>query len=214
MPASASAPLQGKKVAILVTDGFEQVELTGPRKALQDAGAKTEVVAPRAGKVKAWKTKEWGEQFDVDRDLHAVDAESYDALLLPGGVMNPDTLRTIPEAVRFVKAFFAAGKPVAAICHGPQLLISAKVLDGRDLPRTLDADRRGRGRRPTHDVVAFAADRSAQCRRRVGRRRGRRRPGPGDEPQARRSAGLQRQDARRVRRRTTRTILIASERSP
>jgi protease I len=123
--------LEGKKVAILVTDGFEQSELTEPRKALQNAGAQTELISPREGKVKAWNMKDWGEQFDVDRDLHAVDASAYDALLLPGGVMNPDHLRTNATATRFVKAFFDARKPVAAICHGPWTLIDAGVVEGR-----------------------------------------------------------------------------------
>lgn len=130
---AAHPQLDGKKVAILVTDGFEQVELTGPRQALQDAGARTELVAPRAGKVKAWNRKDWGEQFDVDRDLHCADAGAYDALLLPGGVMNPDHLRMNATATRFVKAFFDASKPVAAICHGPWTLIDAGVVKGRRL---------------------------------------------------------------------------------
>ena len=140
-------PLAGKTVAILVSDGFEQVELTGPRKALQDAGAKTELVAPHAGKVKAWKNKEWGEQFDVERDLHGLDAGSYDALLLPGGVMNPDHLRMNSTATRFVKAFFDAGKPVAAICHGPWTLIDAGVVEGRRMTSwpSLQTDLRNAG---------------------------------------------------------------------
>ncbi|MCC2655670.1 MAG: glutamine amidotransferase [Panacagrimonas sp.] len=147
MPDSDSTRLQGKKVAILVTDGFEQVELTEPRKALHDAGARTEVVAPRAGKVKAWKTKDWGDQFDVDRDLHTVDAEAYDALLLPGGVMNPDHLRMNTSATRFVKAFFDAKKPVAAICHGPWTLIDAGVVKGRRMTSwpSLQTDLRNAG---------------------------------------------------------------------
>ena len=143
----ARTPLEGQKVAILVTDGFEQVELTEPRKALQDAGATTELVAPRAGKVKAWKTRDWGEQFDVDRDLHGADADAYDALLLPGGVMNPDHLRMNATATRFVKAFFDASKPVAAICHGPWTLIDAGVVEGRRLTSwpSLQTDLRNAG---------------------------------------------------------------------
>jgi protease I len=123
--------LEGKKVAILVTDGFEQIELTEPRDALHRAGAQTRVVSPRPDKVKAWKTKDWGEEFDVDDDVHSADAADFDALLLPGGVMNPDHLRTNRSATRFVKAFFDAGKPVAAICHGPWTLIDAGVMKGR-----------------------------------------------------------------------------------
>jgi len=123
--------LSGKRVAILVADGFEQVEMTDPRKALDDAGARTEIVSPAEGRVKGWKTKEWGDQFAVDVPLDRARAESYDALLLPGGVMNPDKLRMNPKAVQFVKAFFDAGKPVAAICHGPWPLIDAGCARGR-----------------------------------------------------------------------------------
>jgi protease I len=125
--------LSGKKVAILVTDGFEQVELTKPRQALEDAGAEALIVSPGATKVKAWDGNDFGKTFEVDVKLEDTKANEYDALLLPGGVMNPDTLRTIPAAVEFVQAFFAAGKPVAAICHGPQMLIEAGVVRGRKL---------------------------------------------------------------------------------
>src|SRR5687767_13155373 len=117
--------LVGKKVAILVTNGFEQSELVQPRKALEEAGARTEVVSPKAGTVRAWDGDDFGDTIPVDVSLESAAAESYDALLLPGGVMNPDKLRMVPEAVQFVSHFFAAGKPVAAICHGPQLLIEA-----------------------------------------------------------------------------------------
>lgn len=126
-------PLEGKKIAILVTDGFEQAELTEPRKALQDAGAKAQIVALHPGQVKAWETRDWGESFPVDVDLHAADAQAYDALLLPGGVMNPDHLRMNGAALRFVKAFFDADKPVATICHGPWTLIDAGVVKNRRL---------------------------------------------------------------------------------
>ena len=127
-----SRNLEGKSVAILVTDGFEQVELTEPRKALDDAGAKTEIVSPKA-EVKGWKETGWGDRFDVDVPLDQAEADDYDALLLPGGVMNPDKLRMEAKAIRFVKDFFKQGKPVAAICHGPVLLIEAGVLKGRTL---------------------------------------------------------------------------------
>ena len=125
--------LNGKKVAILATDGFEQAELVRPREALQKAGAQTHIVSPNNGKVKAWAEKEFGDSFDVDVPLKTAKADEYDALLLPGGVMNPDKLRTIPAAVEFVRSFFTAGKPVAAICHGPQMLIEAGVVQGRRL---------------------------------------------------------------------------------
>src|SRR5690348_12559921 len=117
--------LTGLRVAILATDGFEQSELSEPRKALDAAGASTEVVSPKQGEVKGWNHKEWGEKVAVDHALAEADPKDYDALLLPGGVMNPDALRWQPQAVAFVKAFFDAGKPVAAICHGPWMVIEA-----------------------------------------------------------------------------------------
>jgi deglycase len=123
--------LQGKKIAILATDGFEQSELMKPRQALQEAGAQTQVVSPKDGKIKGWNMKQWGEEVAVDVPLKSADPASFDALLLPGGVMNPDQLRMIPEAVSFVKHFFSAGKPVAAICHGPWMLVEADAVRGR-----------------------------------------------------------------------------------
>lgn len=125
--------LEGKKVAILVTDGFEQVELTEPKKALDQAGAKTEIVAPTEGQVKGWKHTEWGDKFPVDTPLQNARPDDYDALLLPGGVMNPDHLRRDPAVQRFVKSFFDNGKPVAAICHGPWTLIDAGVARGKKM---------------------------------------------------------------------------------
>jgi protease I len=125
--------LTGKTIAILVENGFEQVELTEPRKALEQAGARTEVVSPQKGKVKGWNHKEWGDEIPVDVRLDDADASRYDGLLLPGGVMNPDKLRINEKAVRFVRAFFEAGKPVAAICHAPWTLIEAGVVRGRRL---------------------------------------------------------------------------------
>jgi protease I len=125
--------LQGKKIAILVADGFEQVELTEPKKALEAAGAKTEIVSPADGKVKGWNHTEWGDKLGVDVPLQQAKADSYDALLLPGGVMSPDKLRMDPAAVRFVKSFVDAGKPIAAICHGPWTLIEAGAVRGRKL---------------------------------------------------------------------------------
>ncbi|MDB6039334.1 MAG: glutamine amidotransferase [Verrucomicrobiales bacterium] len=128
-----NAQLNGKKVAILVANGFEQSELLEPKKALEDAGAETEIVSPVEGKVQGWKDEDWGKKLAVDVPLDEADADNYDALLLPGGVMNPDKLRANEEAVDFVRAFFDAGKPVAAICHGPWTLINAGVVEGRKM---------------------------------------------------------------------------------
>jgi len=131
MPSSEN--LKGKKVAILVADGFEEVELTRPRKALDDAGAETVVVSPAKGMVKGWNHTNWGKELKVDMPLSQARAEEFDALLLPGGVMNPDHLRREPAAVRFVRAFFDAGKPAAAICHGPWMLVEADAVRGREV---------------------------------------------------------------------------------
>jgi len=111
-----SNELKGKRIAILVTDGFEQVEMTKPRQALDDAGANTEIVSPAKGQVQGWNHDEKAVKVDVD--LNSARTDNYDALLLPGGVMNPDQLRMIPKAVEFAKSFFTAGKPVASICRG------------------------------------------------------------------------------------------------
>jgi protease I len=128
-----SQTLNGLKVAILVTDGFEQVEMTEPRNALDAAGADTRLVSPKEGEVKAWDFTDWGGMFPVDVLLEDARPEAFDALLLPGGVINPDALRTLPEAVAFVKAFFNAGKPVASICHGPWTIIETGAARGRRL---------------------------------------------------------------------------------
>jgi protease I len=125
--------LIGKIVAILVADGFEQSELEQPRDALQEAGARTAIISPNKGSVRGWNEGHFGDSFEVDVPLSEVRPQEYDALLLPGGVMNPDKLRTLPEAVRFARYIFAAGKPIAAICHGPQLLIEAGAVRGRKL---------------------------------------------------------------------------------
>ena len=125
--------LQGKKVAILATDGFEQSELLEPRKALDEAGATTQVVSPTGKKIKGWDQKDWGKEVSVDVPLDSANAEEFDALLLPGGVMNPDQLRMNPTAVQFVKQFTDAGKPVAAICHGPWTLVEAGAVRGRTM---------------------------------------------------------------------------------
>jgi protease I len=125
--------LDGKKIAILVCHGFEEEELTSPRKALEHAGAETEIVSPEGGKVKAWKYTNWSTEMDVDVPLDSAKADDYDALVLPGGVMNPDHLRRNAKALDFVRAFFQTGKPVGAICHGPWTLIDAGVVRGRKL---------------------------------------------------------------------------------
>lgn len=125
--------LTGKKIAILATDGFEQVELTEPRKALEGAGATTHVIAPKGGEIKGWKFKEWGDKVKVDKTLDDAKPSDYDALVLPGGVMNPDHLRMEPKAVQFVKEFCASGKTVAAICHGPWTMIEAGVVAGKKM---------------------------------------------------------------------------------
>ncbi len=129
----ASDTLQGLKVAILVTDGFEQVELTEPRKALDEAGADTRVVSPKHGQVRAWKFTDWGIELPVDVELDTANPADFGALLLPGGVINPDALRIEPKAVAFAKAFFDAGKPVASICHGPWTVIEAGAARDRRL---------------------------------------------------------------------------------
>jgi protease I len=123
--------LEGLKVAILVDDGFEQVELTEPRKALVHAGAETRIVSPKRRRVRGWDFTDWGHELPVDVPLDAARPDNFDALLLPGGVFNPDSLRMQPKAVAFVKAFFDAGKPVASICHGPWILIEAGAAQGR-----------------------------------------------------------------------------------
>lgn len=127
----ANQGIQGLRVAILATEGVEQVELTEPRKALEEAGAKTTLVSPKEGKIRAWNISDWGDELKVDLSLKQARPEDFDALHLPGGVINPDKLRMIPEAVAFVKAFFDAGKPVGAICHGPWMVIEAGAARGR-----------------------------------------------------------------------------------
>lgn len=125
--------LSGKKVAILVENGFEQVELTKPKAALEEAGAQTHIISPNDNEVKGWNHTEWGDTFDVDVPLKNAKEQEYDALLLPGGVMNPDKLRTSESARKFIRSFFESHKPVAAICHGPWTLIDAGVAKGRKM---------------------------------------------------------------------------------
>lgn len=120
-------------IAILATDGFEESELSEPRNALKDEGMITHIVSPKPDQIRAWKHTEWSSEYEVDVPLEEADAAKYDALLLPGGVLNPDQLRTEKKAIRFIKDFIEADKPVAAICHGPQLLIETGVIEGRKL---------------------------------------------------------------------------------
>ncbi|HEX7675409.1 MAG TPA: type 1 glutamine amidotransferase domain-containing protein [Bdellovibrio sp.] len=125
--------LEGKHVALVATDGFEQSELFEPLRALQDAGADVDIISLRAGEIKGWQKGNWGKPIKVDVTVDQADAENYDALLLPGGVMNPDKLRDDENVVQFVQKFVDAGKPIAAICHGPQTLIETGMLRGRKM---------------------------------------------------------------------------------
>ena len=139
--------LDGVTVALLATQGFEQVEYTSPRAALEKAGALCHLVAPQSGAIKGWDHTDWGDTFDVDRLLDEADPADYDALVLPGGVMNPDKLRRNEAALRFVKHFFEKNKPVAAICHGPWTLIDAGVVEGRRMTsyHTIQSDLKNAG---------------------------------------------------------------------
>lgn len=125
--------LTHKKVAILATNGFEQSELFKPKEALEDAGAEVTIVSLKSGKIKAWNKDDWGKSIDVDTTVADTSAAEFDALMLPGGVMNPDALRNDEKAVQFVKDFAADGKPIAAICHGPWTLVEAGLVEGKTL---------------------------------------------------------------------------------
>jgi len=127
------AILTGKKVAILTESGFEEVELTSPKKALEDAGAEVEIVSPQKEKVKAWAHDHWSIELPVDVNVEEADPNDYHALLIPGGVLNPDKMRMNNKCVEFAQQFLQDGKPVAAICHGPQLLIETGMLEGRNI---------------------------------------------------------------------------------
>jgi protease I len=139
--------LKGINVAILVADGFEEVEMVKPRQSLEQAGAKTTVISPKGDRVRSWQHTEWGKDFRVELALNKAHPDDFDALLLPGGVMSPDKLRMDPSAVQFVKAFFDAGKPVAAICHGPWTIIEAGAARGRHMTSwpSLKADLKNAG---------------------------------------------------------------------
>jgi protease I len=125
--------LKNRRIAILTENGFEESELLSPKKALEEAGASVHIVSPQKDKVRGMNHHEWSVECPVDKNISDVHADDYDGLLLPGGVFNPDKLRRDPQALAFVKDFFKAGKPVAAICHGPQTLISAEVVKGRKM---------------------------------------------------------------------------------
>ena len=125
--------LQGKKIALLTESGFEEVELTSPKQALEEAGATVVIVSPQKEKVKGWDHDHWSIELPVDKNINDANADDYDALVLPGGVINPDKLRLNKKAVAFAQQFLEEGKPVAAICHGPQTLIETGLLEGRTL---------------------------------------------------------------------------------
>lgn len=125
--------LTGKTIAILTEDGFEEIELTSPKEALEKVGAKTEIISPKNEHVRAKKGDEWSGEYKVDVQLSHASPSHYDGLLIPGGVINPDKLRTDQNVLAFVRSFFDEGKPVAAICHGPQVLINAEVVEGRKM---------------------------------------------------------------------------------
>jgi protease I len=147
--------LQGKRVAMLVENGFEQVEMTSPRDALRQAGAQVDLISPQQSKVKGWNHTQWGDEFEVNVPLDEARPDRYDALVLPGGVMNPDKLRMNPKAVQFVKGFVDAGKPIAAICHGPWTLIEAGAVRGRRMTSypSLQSDLRNAGAQWTDQEV-------------------------------------------------------------
>lgn len=139
--------LKNKKVAILAADGYEQSELESPMKALKDAGAEIEIISLKSGEIKAMKDHQWSNSVSVDKTVSEIDCADYDALLLPGGVINPDALRANEDAVNFVKGFFKANKPVAAICHAPQTLINAEVVAGKKMTsyKSISADLKNAG---------------------------------------------------------------------
>ncbi len=147
--------LDGKKVAILVADGFEQVEMTKPREALDDAGAETKIVSLKSGQIQGMNHMEKGDKFDVDLTLDHARPEEFDALMIPGGLYNPDALRLNEDALDFARQFSQAGKPVAAICHGPQVLISADLVRGRKMTSwpAIKVDMRNAGARWVDEEV-------------------------------------------------------------
>jgi protease I len=143
----ANERLQGKRVAVLATDGFEQVELERPVQALREAGAQVEIVSPKGGQIQGFNHFDKGHMVQVDRELAQANADDYDAIVLPGGVINPDQLRLQPRAIEFIHAFVEADKPIAAICHGPWTLINAEGVEGRRMTSwpSLEIDLRNAG---------------------------------------------------------------------
>lgn len=125
--------IKGKKVAILSETGFEESELISPKEALEQAGVQVDIISPKKGTIRGWKDGDWGKELTVDKDIEAADDQDYVALILPGGVMNPDKLRVNKAAIEFVKRFSETGKPIAAICHGPQTLIESGLLEGKEM---------------------------------------------------------------------------------
>ena len=147
--------LDGKKVVILVTDGFEQVEMTKPRQALDEAGAQTKIVSLKSGKIQGVNHMDKGDKFDVDLTVDQAHPEEFDALMIPGGLYNPDAMRANERALNFVRYFFREGKPVAVICHGPQVLISADLVRGRRMTSwpAIKVDMRNAGARWVNEEV-------------------------------------------------------------
>ncbi len=147
--------LDGKKVAILVADGFEQVEMTKPREALEEAGAETKIVSLKSGQIQGLHHADKGDKFDVDLTVTDARPEEFDALMIPGGLFNPDALRSNKDALEFARHFFRESKPVAAICHGPQVLISADLVRGRKMTSwpAIQADMRNAGARWVDEEV-------------------------------------------------------------
>lgn len=154
------ANLLNKRIAILATNGFEQIELTSPQQALKNADAITDLISPASSPIRAWKHTEWGDSFEVDVALEDANPEDYDMLVLPGGVMNPDNMRRIPEVQQFVRHFFSHNKPVAAICHAAWTLIDAEVVEGRKLTSypTLQVDLENAGANWVNQPVVIDAN--------------------------------------------------------
>ena len=176
--------LSGKQIAILATDGYEQSELEIPYARLREAGAKVDIVSLKSGVIKSWHNGDWGRAMDVDHTLADSSSSDYDALVLPGGQINPDLLRVETSAIAFIQDFWNAGKVVAAICHA-----------------ALAADRGRHRQGPQPDILPLGQDRRHQCRRQLARRRRGRRPGPRHQPQADRPREFLPQDRRGSRRR-------------
>jgi len=148
--------LKGMKIAILAIGGFEQVELTEPKKALEEAGATTEVISPKNGEIQGWKFKESGDMVKVNKTLDEAQPDDYDALVLPGGIINPDRPRMEPKAVNFVKEFAQSGKPVAAICHDPWILVDGNFITTSRKTDDIPAF--------THKIIEMVADKRQQMR--------------------------------------------------